>query len=95
MQEATTTTHLNGEEHRHAPIHGKVSKKAFVKQLLKETFYRGGPYEAEMRVLEGGLRTKSWIIHIALMVSRVAFSSVGQSYWQKGFETRKEVAEVR
>ena len=89
------TTNLGSEEQKPVPIHGKVSKKAFIKQLLKETFYKGGPYEEEMKVLEGGLRTKSWIIHITLMLSRVVFSSLGQSYWQKGFETRKDNPTVR
>ena len=55
--------------------------RVLIKQLFRDTFFKGGAYEDEMKILEGGLRTKTWIIHITLMVSRVVFSSLGQSYW--------------
>ena len=55
--------------------------KYLFKQLIRDTFFKGGAYEDEMKILEGGLRTKTWIIHISLMVSRIVFSSLGQSYW--------------
>lgn len=44
--------------------------------------------------MERTLQTKTLIIHFTMMVSRVGFSSLGQSYWQKGYEDR-EFNEIR
>ena len=40
--------------------------------------------------MERGLQTKTLIAHTVMMLSRVGFSSLGQSYWQKAFKTREE-----
>ena len=58
-----------------------IGTRDLIKQLFRDTFFKGGAYEDEMKILEGGLRTKTWIIHITFMVSRVVFSTLGQSYW--------------
>ena len=71
----TTSQRSAGKQNRDS------GTRDFIKQLFRDTFFKGGAYEDEMKILEGGLRTKTWIIHITLMVSRVVFSSLGQSYW--------------
>ena len=43
-----------------------------------------------MAKIERVLQTKSLITHTMLMISRIGFTSVGQSYWQLGFENRAE-----
>lgn len=62
-----------------API--KNSKCALIKELFKETFRSKSSYPEEMKDLERSLQTKTLIAHATMMLGRMGFSMLGQSYW--------------
>ena len=45
--------------------------------------------------MERSLQTKAFVIHSFMTATRVFFSLLGQSYWQKGFNSRKENPTLR
>ena len=53
----------------------------FTKALFKDTFRRGGAYRDEMLNVQRSLYTKSWLIHMIMMFSRVAYLILGIAYW--------------
>lgn len=72
----------------------KNSRCAQIKELFKETFRSKSAYPEESKSMERSLQTKTLIAHTTMMISRVGFSLLGQSYWQKAFDGVEDNSEL-
>ena len=56
-------------------------------QLFKDTYKINAPYEKELDKVVTTLQYKTLVMHFVMMLSRACFSALGQSYWQKAYDT--------
>ncbi len=61
-----------------------------LKELLFETFRSESTYQHEKKRLREMLYTRAWLIHLWLMLWRVFYALLGNSYWQVSYENYKD-----
>ena len=76
---ATNYSHLF-DRRAHSKIKNRNTAQ-FTKRLFIDTLTRGGEYRAEMREIELSLDTKTWLVNVALMLSRILYPIFGIAHW--------------
>ena len=53
-----------------------------------------GRAKEEMKNIEAGLYTKSWLCHCLMTISRVIYPLMNFAYWQEGFKNREKIVNL-
>jgi len=61
---------------------------------MRSTFSNGGEYASELKTIQEGLYTKSWLIHCLTILSRVVYPLLGIARWQLAYKGRERTEEV-
>ena len=61
-----------------------------IKELSGYIFARSQKKLVDVEVVEEALLLRAWVLHIAVMVSRVLYPLLGVAYWQKAYKNTEE-----